>query len=69
MVVLDAADNSELAVLIDGVDGGSADWEEVSRPLPAAALGTTIILEFRFTSDEISNFAGWYLDDVEVTVP
>jgi len=42
---------------------------EVRRAIPPAALGKTIKLEFRFFSDEISNFAGWYLDDLLLTVP
>ena len=39
------------------------------RSLPPEALGKTVKLEFRFHSDEIQNLAGWYIDDVEVTVP
>ena len=69
VAVLDAADNSELGVVIATVDGLTADWELESRRIPAAALGKMIILEFRMTSDEIEHRAGWYIDDVEVTVP
>ena len=67
--VLDASDDAELAVLENLVDGASVGWEEVSKTLPAAALGKTIKLEFRLQSDDFRNLAGWYLDDVEVTVP
>ncbi|NIP92359.1 MAG: hypothetical protein GWO24_02330 [Akkermansiaceae bacterium] len=67
--VLDAADDSELAVIEEIVDGVTADWEEEKHSLPAAALGKTIKIEFRFTSDDIQNFAGWYIDDIIVTVP
>jgi hypothetical protein len=28
-----------------------------------------IKLEFRFESDDIQNYAGWYLDDILLTVP
>jgi len=66
--VLDAADNSELAVLAR-VDGTTADWEQVTRFLPPAALGKTVIIEFRLQSDDTQNFGGWYIDDVSVTVP
>ncbi len=67
--VLDAGDDSELAVLEEPVEGTTDDWEQVSRFLPAAALGKTVIIEFRFQSDDIQNFGGWYIDDVGVTVP
>ncbi|NIP97796.1 MAG: hypothetical protein GWO24_31940, partial [Akkermansiaceae bacterium] len=50
-------------------DGVSADWEQVARALPDQSLGKHIKIEFRFQSDDISNFAGWYIDDVGVTVP
>ena len=51
------------------VGGSSAGWEEVSLSLPAAALGNTVRIEFRLDSDDVGNAAGWYIDDVEVTVP
>ncbi len=66
--MLDAADNTELAVLqeLEGVTGG---WEHVKKSFPPATVGKTVRLEFRLQSDDLQNFAGWYLDDVEVTVP
>ncbi len=69
VAVLDAGDLSELAVIQEQIDGTTADWEPVSKPLPPEALGRTIVIEFRLRSDDLGNFAGWYLDDVEVTVP
>nr|NIP96957.1 hypothetical protein [Akkermansiaceae bacterium] len=69
VTVLDAGDGSELAVLRETVDGTSGGWELISRKLPAEALGKTIRIEFRFFSDDIQNFPGWYIDDVEVTIP
>ncbi|NIP94134.1 MAG: hypothetical protein GWO24_12040, partial [Akkermansiaceae bacterium] len=45
------------------------DWEQVTRKLPPSALGKNIVIEFRFQSDDLQNFAGWYIDDLEVTVP
>ena len=41
----------------------------MSKSLPAEALGRNIKIEFRFVSDDIENFAGWYIDDIVVTVP
>lgn len=67
--VLDAADNSELAVIDDVIDGVTADWEQVTKSMPDEVLGKTVRIEFRFQADDIQTFAGWYLDDVEVTVP
>jgi hypothetical protein len=66
---LDAATDAELAVIEATVDGVSIDWEVVKKAIPGAALGKVIKLEFRFQSDDIQNYAGWYLDDVLVTVP
>ena len=67
--VVDAGNNSELAVLVPVVDGSSAGWEEVSMPLPATALGKTVKIEFRLDSDDVENRAGWYIDDFDLTVP
>jgi autotransporter-associated beta strand protein len=67
--LLDASDNSELVVVVAVVDGTTANWEQVSCALPPAALGRPIKLEFRFRSDGDLTFAGWYIDDVAVTVP
>ncbi len=67
--VLDAADNSELGKVADLIDDVSFEWEPISAALPAEALGRPVLIEFRFFSDLIGNFAGWYIDDVEVTVP
>ncbi|NIP98577.1 MAG: hypothetical protein GWO24_36270 [Akkermansiaceae bacterium] len=67
--LLDAADDSELAVLETDIDGITPDWEVVTHAIPAEALGKAIKLEFRFVSDDISSFAGWYIDDVLLTTP
>ncbi len=66
--VLDASDDSEIAI-IDGIDRITVFWEQVKESLPAEALGNIIKIEFRFQSDEVQNFAGWYIDDFQVTVP
>jgi len=69
--VLDAVDDSVLAVVQTNISHLSTDWEKFTRKIPEAALGKSIKLEFRFESDEVDFFpaAGWYIDDVEVTVP
>ena len=67
--VLDAADDSILATVESPIDGLGESWTEFSKSLPAEALGKNIRIEFRFVSDDIEHFAGWYIDDVVVTVP
>jgi len=67
--LLDASDDSVLAVLVQTVHGSSASWEEVSLSLPAAALGKEVKIEFRLDSDDVENEAGWYIDDFDLTVP
>jgi hypothetical protein len=41
-------------------------WQTVSLSLPVEAVGRSITVEFRFTSDSGVEYAGWYLDDVKV---
>ena len=70
--VLDAADDAELAVLeAEILNQVVPEWGEVKLTFPPAALGKVIKLEFGFTSDDVDSGpqAGWYLDDVVVTVP
>lgn len=69
ITVLDASDDSELAVVESDITGLTADWELFSKSLPPAALGKVIKIEFRLEADDFMQFAGWYLDDIEVTVP
>lgn len=68
--ILDAADDSLLAVVQGGIEDTIAGWEDVSRTIPAPALGKMIKVEFLFTADNFNDIpqAGWYIDDVEVTV-
>ena len=47
----------------------SVIWEKITWAVPAAALGHVVRFEFRLQSDDVANYAGWYLDDVLVTVP
>ena len=69
--LLDAADDSLIEEVVSGIEGTGGDWETITESLPAAALGKVIKIEFRFTSDDFSTVsqAGWYIDDVLVTVP
>jgi hypothetical protein len=67
--LLNAADDSVLAggdVATD-LQGISETWTSQSLPLPAAANGLSVKLEFRFTSNASSQFAGFYIDDLVVT--
>ena len=68
--ILDAEDDSLIAELVSGLDNFTTDWEEITRTLPAEALGRSILVEFRFESDAFNTppYSGWYLDDVEVMV-
>jgi hypothetical protein len=67
--VLDALDDSVLAVIKSPISGADFDWNELTQALPPAALGKTIKIEFRLTSDELQNYPGWYIDDILLTVP
>lgn len=67
--ILDAADDSLIEILQDDINGLGVDWQESTLQFPTTALGKVIKIEFRFQSDAVGEFAGWYLDDLEVTVP
>ncbi|MEC9054483.1 MAG: hypothetical protein VX633_04210, partial [Verrucomicrobiota bacterium] len=67
--ILDASDNSELAILIPALADFIDDWEEVSYSLPLDVLDRSIRIEFRLVSDDIAFLPGWYVDDVKITVP
>ena len=69
-VLLASDESQQLGTdLLNPTDGTVTAWVEVTVNLPPEALGEIIKLEFRFESDEVQNFAGWYIDDVVVTVP
>ena len=71
ITILDASNGTTLAVIDDDMDDNTNDWEEFTTSIPVEATGKNIQIEFRFLSDDFpgTNFAGWYLDDVLVTVP
>ena len=66
--VVDAVTNATLGDEVYQTEGTSVDWEDVKADLPAEALGKSIKLEFRFSSDEFGQQAGWFIDDVAVRV-
>ena len=71
ITVMDASNGATLAVLDDDMDDNTNEWEEFSTALPVEAFGKTIQIEFRLFSDDFpgTNFSGWYLDDVQITIP
>ena len=67
--VLRAADLAQLgADVANDITGLSTDWEDYEASLPVEAVGETIVLEFRFLSDDVQNFTGWYIDDVAIVL-
>ena len=72
IAVLDAADDTEIAVLVTDIDDTDLEWKVAPRipvALPPEALTAPFKLEFRFESDieTIDPQAGWYIDDVRIT--
>ncbi|QTN32095.1 choice-of-anchor J domain-containing protein [Akkermansiaceae bacterium] len=72
--ILDA-DNADAPIAGVGIlniegDGTGAAWAQrtLEMPLPAVG-GKNIRVEFRFTSDAITNYGGYYIDDVKVVIP
>ena len=58
-----------LEMTIDGAN--SPGWTTFSKSLPPEALGKNVKFEFYFDSDDFNAdpLAGWYIDDINVTVP
>ncbi|MDP0489601.1 MAG: choice-of-anchor J domain-containing protein [Verrucomicrobiota bacterium JB023] len=68
--VLRASDGTPLGdELVSAVDGTGTEWEERTYEFPPEAMGEAVKVEFQFKSDHLGNEAGWYLDDVMITVP
>lgn len=70
--ILDASDDFVLDSFVSRtIDGSSGNtWVDFSIELPAAAFTQPIKIEFRFEADftnDLEDFAGWYIDDVEVS--
>ena len=65
--VLRASDNAQLGPdIASEISGTSGDWETFRANLPAEALGEVIKIEFQLVSDDVENFRGWYIDNVEI---
>jgi hypothetical protein len=69
--ILDA-DNADAEIVggdfpITAIEGIELGWDELSFPIPAAALGKNIKIQFQFVSNGSSDFSGFYIDDVTVT--
>ena len=70
--VLDADNGDAVLVVLDQGITGDFGWEMFSMSLPSEALLNNIKVEFTFSGDESNGGlepAGWYIDDVQVTVP
>jgi hypothetical protein len=66
--LLDSSDNVLEVLEILGNEI-TANWTPFTAAVPASALGQMVKVEFRFVSDGIMNAPGWYIDDVQITVP
>jgi hypothetical protein len=67
--ILKASDLSELQVIDPDVFALDVDFVSFSADLDPAVLGETIIIEFRYQSDNSADgFSGWTIDNVEVTL-
>ena len=68
--LLDADNADTLIEVLDppgNIEGISAGWTAESVPLPAAANGANVKIEFRLVSNENGfEFAGFYVDDVTI---
>ena len=67
--ILSASDLSELGTFDPDLTQFDIDWNEFTIPLPGTAIGQSIIIEFKFTSDNSAdNFSGWSIDNVEINL-
>lgn len=69
--ILDASDDSELAVIDDfTIKKTGNDWESTQFTIPGPFMNRDIKVEFEFDANLDANLgAGWYIDDVEVVTP
>jgi hypothetical protein len=58
---------------ISGITSSAAPantlWKNESLTVPAAALTSQFRIRFRYTTDSSTNYYGWLIDNVKVTVP
>ena len=46
--------------------GAFRNWRRTSYSLPAEALGKSIRIEFKLSSDAFETRPGWYIDDIRI---
>jgi hypothetical protein len=69
------ADNGDTEIVdgefpVTGLEGIEEGWRDRAYPLPAAALGKNVKVQFEFTSnDDFQTFFGMAVDDVTVETP
>ena len=67
--ILRASDLSELGTIEPDLTQLDIGWNELSASLPGTAIGESIIIEFKFTSDNTAdNFSGWSIDNLEINL-
>ncbi|HBM77392.1 MAG TPA: hypothetical protein DD438_04725, partial [Verrucomicrobiales bacterium] len=67
--ILRASDLSELGTIEPDLTQLDLGWNELSASLPGTAIGESIIIEFKFTSDNTAdNFSGWSIDNLEINL-
>ena len=69
--VLRASDGAQLgADIAAGITGSTFQWNRFSASLPPEAIGEVIQIEFQFMTGDPggTDYAGWYIDDVEVSL-
>jgi len=59
----------EIASSNGGILGNDSVWQSVSIQLPyLAGNSDPVKIAFRFTSDQLLNYEGWFIDDVQLSV-
>jgi hypothetical protein len=59
----------EIASSNGGIIGNDTVWQSVSIQLPYLSGNPNLVkIAFRFTSDQLLNYEGWFIDDVQVSV-
>ena len=64
--ILDADNGDALLDESGMLEGIGVEWSAETYPIPAAANGLDIKIEFRLTTDANTQFSGFYVDDVVV---
>ncbi|MEM1085180.1 MAG: hypothetical protein AAGI48_13795 [Verrucomicrobiota bacterium] len=73
--VIDGSDADIGGAIYTSTDGSekSSDWAPANGgtaiALPAGAMGQSVRIQWRFTGGNVTDFLGWYVDDVVVDTP